>query len=365
MYFRLHVREARFTLFPRRLRRVEERSKVLGLDGQDVEVAGHTLTLGVECRHGAAPHTVLLGAVHIVGQKEVGGPAASLLPTSVDVEGSGAVLEAVLGDGALQGLPSHDDDFVRGLEGRPPSRPSLRLVCLGFVRFVLSGQPGDGPAVVSAHRQHYSRGQVTLAPLLRVPLRAALWTAPRRLVEPRTDRMALGEPGAIRVVDAVPNLEPGVLNGARHAVVRPRAAEREQMSPRLEDTEHFGPCLHTEGNVASVPHLAHEALGGPSVDPGGPVALGGCRVLFAEPLDDARQMVGRVAHDGVDRSVRQTLHGFGAVVTHEDLVHRPWLRESEVPVFPGCHAYRRVRATGLSRWDEGPVSPGCHAVPSR
>ena len=59
----------------------------------------------------------------------------------------------------------------------------------------------------------------------------------------------------------VPNLEAGRLDRARHPVIGPRAAEREQMPARLQDAQRQPPERRIVGRVVvrRIERLAHEA----------------------------------------------------------------------------------------------------------
>jgi hypothetical protein len=79
-------------------------------------------------------------------------------------------------------------------------------------------------------------------------------------------------------VQAVPDLEPGVLDGDGHPVVGPGPAERQQMPARLEHPQAFTPQVDVVGDARRVPLLAHEP-----------------------------KLIGRVGDDAVDRGVVEVL----------------------------------------------------------
>jgi hypothetical protein len=102
-------------------------------------------------------------------------------------------------------------------------------------------------------------------------------------------------PGEHRRVDD----EPGVLDRHGHAVPAARAGKGHPKRTGVEQLPDRGPRLGAERHVAPVPGLPHKPAAGAGERPVGPVLCWG-RVRSAEALHDLRQVIGRVAEQGVE-----------------------------------------------------------------
>ena len=81
----------------------------------------------------------------------------------------------------------------------------------------------------------------------------------QRRAEPARQVVALGKSRAVQPADLIPDLKPGILDRAGHAVIGACAREGDQVAAGLQDAQHIGPQLRAESDVAAVPLLAHEA----------------------------------------------------------------------------------------------------------
>ena len=147
--------------------------------------------------------------------------------------------------GADEGLACDGNGLVCGLERGAPAGPPLR----GF-----GGGGGDG----GAHADGFGKRRCTMqAGRALVGLaghvsrrRSYHFTRrPSRLVDCLRHVEALGEPLPVHPGDRVADLEPRVFDGAGHAVVGARAAEREKVAPRLQHAQDFAPQVDAVGDL--------------------------------------------------------------------------------------------------------------------
>src|SRR5699024_9025774 len=142
-------------------------------------------------------------------------------PAPVDVQCPGAALQDVGRDGPGEGLTGAYDWLEARLERRAPALPTFGV---GRQWSRVKRCPVSGAFVVGERR----------------PERCSLIPAslgPGRLVDGLGHVEGLREPIAVQPRDAVADLEPGVLDGARETVPRAGPAEREQVPARLEDSQ--------------------------------------------------------------------------------------------------------------------------------
>jgi hypothetical protein len=160
-----------------------------------------------------------------------------------------------------------------------------------------------------SHRSQVTFGRrFTMLQVSLVPL-----TEPLVLADVQT----LGKAAPIEVGEAIPDLEPGVLQRADEAVIGAGAAEGQEMASGFEDAESFG-------GPGGVPFLRHSSADvGRTRSDRSVVPVQACRLLglisSIEPTEPVPllahelQPVRRVGHDRVDRGGLHAGHNLHAV----------------------------------------------------